>query len=778
MNKTLRFSLLSMLLMLCGSMFAADDVTISADKLSGLPEGPVTVSGYTFTADKAEGKTAPAYNTNGNDVRLYALNTLNIKSASGNMTKITFNLSAQGKKRLAPITASVGTIAKQNSADETVVWTGNASEVTFTVGEKATYGTDGEDKAGQFDFSSVVFGEGGDTPGPGPDPGVQTVANIAAFKALAAKTEAELTLKDAEVLYVNGTNDIYVRDASGAIDFYKTGLELTAGQKLNGSVIGIYDTYNNTPELTKSENTNASKITVSSGTVTAKNISAADAANYICDLVKISGATVTENGGNYYVGDVQIYDKFKVMTGTPEAGKTYDIEGIVIMYKEVVEICPIKDYTDGSDPGPGPDIQTVANIAAFKALANNTEATLTLKDAEVLYVNGTNDMYVRDASGAIDFFRTGLTYTAGQKLNGSVTGKYSLYQNTPELAKTDNTNGDKITATDGTVTAKSITAAEVKNNICDLVKLTGVTVTENEGKYYIDDVQIYDKFKVMTGTPEVGKTYDIEGIAIMFNDVVELCPISDYTAGSGPAELVISGAATFEESTVVTITPSDVDHDVYYTLDGSDPKTSSTNKRYMEPFTITESCTVKAWEEDADLYAEMTFTKSAPQELTVEDVIAANPENTNSTDGQVKVWVTGYIVGYIEGAKIEEGAKFQAEGCETKTNLLLATNYAENNVANCIPVQLPNNNVRTDLNLQDHPENLGKEVKLYGHVLKYFSVPGLKNVTAYEFTGNTSVDMINAETISDGKMYNVAGQRVDASYKGIVIMNGKKYMMK
>ena len=178
MNKTLRFSLLSMLMMLCGSIYAADDVTISAEQLSGLPEGPVTVSGYTFTADKGEGKTAPAYNTNGKDVRLYALNTLNIKSASGNMTKITFNLSAQGKKRLPPITASVGTIAKQNSADETVVWTGNASEVTFTVGEKATYGTDGEEKAGQFDFSEVVFGEGGDTP---PTPSGRTYNKVSAI---------------------------------------------------------------------------------------------------------------------------------------------------------------------------------------------------------------------------------------------------------------------------------------------------------------------------------------------------------------------------------------------------------------------------------------------------------------------------------------------------------------------------------------------------------------------------------------------------------------------
>ena len=248
---------------------------------------------------------------------------------------------------------------------------------------------------------------------------------------------------------------------------------------------------------------------------------------------------------------------------------------------------------------------------------------------------------------------------------------------------------------------------------------------------------------------------------------------------AAPAELTISGETTFVESTVVTITPSDVDHDVYYTLDGTDPKTSSTQVRYMEPFTITESCTVKAWEEDADIYAEKTFTKAeAPAEMTVEDVIAAAPESTNATDGQQKVWVKGYIVGFVDGAKLAEGAKFTAEGCETATNLLLATNPAETNVENCIPVQLPSGDIRAALNLQDNPDNLGKEVKLYGYVLKYFSVPGLKNVTAYEFTGNTGVELQNAETIQNGKMYNLAGQRVSENYRGIVIMNGKKVIKK
>ena len=248
---------------------------------------------------------------------------------------------------------------------------------------------------------------------------------------------------------------------------------------------------------------------------------------------------------------------------------------------------------------------------------------------------------------------------------------------------------------------------------------------------------------------------------------------------AAPAELTISGETTFVESTVVTIIPSDVDHDVYYTLDGSDPKTSSTQVRYMEPFTITESCTVKAWEEDADIYAEKTFTKAeAPAEMTVEDVIAAAPESTNATEGQQKVWVKGYIVGFVDGAKLAEGAKFTAEGCETATNLLLATNPAETNVENCIPVQLPAGDIRAALNLQDNPDNLGKEVKLYGYVLKYFSAPGLKNVTAYEFTGETGVEMINAEAQQNGRIYNLAGQRVDNAFKGIVIVGGKKIVKK
>jgi hypothetical protein len=131
---------------------SADVKTINAGALTN---GVLTDSPFTLTFAKNSGSTEPTYNSNGGDVRLYAKGTVTVASAGGNMTKIVFNLSAQGKKRLAPITASVGTIATQSSGDETVTWTGDAASVTFTVGDKADYGSDGSSKAGQLCFSSV-----------------------------------------------------------------------------------------------------------------------------------------------------------------------------------------------------------------------------------------------------------------------------------------------------------------------------------------------------------------------------------------------------------------------------------------------------------------------------------------------------------------------------------------------------------------------------------------------------------------------------------------------
>ena len=101
------------------------------------------------------------------------------------------------------------------------------------------------------------------------------------------------------------------------------------------------------------------------------------------------------------------------------------------------------------------------------------------------------------------------------------------------------------------------------------------------------------------------------------------------------------------------------------------------------------------------------------------------------------VYVKAFIVGYVEGQVLSSGAHFTAEGCDVKTNLLIAESASETDVTKCMPVQLPNGDVRTGLNLVDHPDYLGKEVKLYGNIEKYFGAPGVKSVTYAEIGGNS-----------------------------------------
>ena len=132
---------------------STSEITASTTLVSG------STSGYTFATGKNGGSSNPTYNSTGRDVRLYAKNQITI-SASSSITQIVFNLSTQGEKRLAPITASEGTIATQNSGDKKVTWTGSATSVTFTVGGNATYGSDGASKAGQLCFTSVDITSG------------------------------------------------------------------------------------------------------------------------------------------------------------------------------------------------------------------------------------------------------------------------------------------------------------------------------------------------------------------------------------------------------------------------------------------------------------------------------------------------------------------------------------------------------------------------------------------------------------------------------------------
>lgn len=100
------------------------------------------------------------------------------------------------------------------------------------------------------------------------------------------------------------------------------------------------------------------------------------------------------------------------------------------------------------------------------------------------------------------------------------------------------------------------------------------------------------------------------------------------------------------------------------------------------------------------------------------------------------VWVAGYIVGWVDGMTLATGATFGVPA-NSKTNLLIANSPSATSVEECVPVQLPSS-IRSGLNLQDNPGNLGKKLYIKGNLVKYFGTNGVKEATEYRLEGEGS----------------------------------------
>lgn len=144
---------------------------------------------------------------------------------------------------------------------------------------------------------------------------------------------------------------------------------------------------------------------------------------------------------------------------------------------------------------------------------------------------------------------------------------------------------------------------------------------------------------------------------------------------------------------------------------------------------------------------------------------------TEDTYPAEKAWVKGVIVGVASSA-----TSLKEEIGETdKSNIAIA---ADATAAEFVPVQLPVGMFREALNLFDNPTLLGKDIKIFGQITKYFSTSGIKDIEGYEMDGVvTGIKSLNAaEKAQDGIIYNLKGQRVEKAVKGLYIQNGKKFV--
>lgn len=138
--------------------------------------------------------------------------------------------------------------------------------------------------------------------------------------------------------------------------------------------------------------------------------------------------------------------------------------------------------------------------------------------------------------------------------------------------------------------------------------------------------------------------------------------------------------------------------------------------------------------------------------LTVEGTRAYyNTYYSDVPDAGTYYWTTGYIVGCVVTTETvfvaNDNTVVMTAPFGSTSNLLLASSPDETDYTNCIALQLPSGAVRTALNLQDNPANLGREVTVHGYIDKYLGIAGMRTVDAFNW-GNYGLDTGEVETKS------------------------------
>jgi len=407
---------------------------------------------------------------------------------------------------------------------------------------------------------------------------------------------------------------------------------------------------------------------------------------------------------------------------------------------------------------------------------HNLTVSYTVDNTDVADVDATTGEVTINAAGTAKItaaFAGNDTYAAGS-------ASYTLI-----------VTGDVTTTGDGTeakpYTVADILALNAANALpTDEVYVKGIVsqITEvsasfGNATYYIsDDGTTTNQFQIFRGkylnnvkfTSEdqlqTGWTVTVKGKVTLFNTSLEMAQNNYLTsiekpAGAAPA---ISGDETFLESTTVTITANQEGATVYYTTDGTTPTDKST--KYTEPITLTETTTVKAiayLNGTASEVAEKTFTKTEPISVAKALEILANGTQTTSN-----VYVSGTIVEVSELSTQFGNASYTIsdDGTSTSTLTVFRGKYLGN----------------AKFTAEDHI-NAGNKVVVCG-VLKNYAkddttTPQLTNSYLVSINGTTTaINSVKTKTALDGAIYNLAGQRVSKSYKGVVIKNGRKYIVK
>ena len=766
----------------CLALVAQTEITWSAASDwtgVGTTSISLTSGNYTISASKETGSTNPTVNATSLDFRSYAKNMVLVSNSQENIKKLVFHISAQGKKRWAELSPSEGAVT-HDVANGNVIWEGDAQNIIFGVGEKAVYGTDGETKGGQFDFSSVTAYTAADLENGGGEGGETPDEDITLYSETFGTNQGAFTIDD-KVL-PEGTTFIWS---------FASGYGMKASAYVNKTNYAS-ESWLVSPKFDCTK-------------ATALTLSFSEAANFFKSAENVSAYTsvkVKEVGTDTWT-DLTLSARASGTAWTFTDGITADLSAyvgkkmqIAFVYTSSAELAGTWEVKNFELKGKGevttesevvvPEYTTIAQLKN-NATATATAVKFTFTDLLVTGTAGTST-YVTDGTDGTLLYGTASPYKAGDKISGTIAANLVSYNNLTELKDLDLTGvsvtseGNEVTPVAATINELVANQKKYENVLVKLSEMTfesdalaskNISLTDGE-----ESITLRDNFNVLTDFIfDTTKQYNVTAVATIFKESIQLYALSasdiqmitnlvdPETAWAADTVAVMPGQEEYEYALGTnyegTITYSSSDETVA-TIDANGDITFVGYGHTVITAETPETSEYLASKASFDLFfIEGEGTLAKPY----------TPADVQYFSGKVegKAWVKGEISGFFNNNAFVAGT----EGA-IASNLALSAGDIN------VPVALPSGSqVRTNLNLLDNATNLGKTVWVYGTIEKYFKVPGVKNVTDYSWdgestlTGIDSLEAAPANTKAD-VIYSIDGRRLAAPAKGFNIINGKK----
>jgi len=401
-------------------------------------------------------------------------------------------------------------------------------------------------------------------------------------------------------------------------------------------------------------------------------------------------------------------------------------------YKTIASSVVSKTYTVGS---------TVNGIAAFCALADDTEARLFFSDdnvheTRVLYYDASrHQVFLRDETGAL-CIDLGTTATFNpipqynQHVAGWIVGRKTTENGLPKLVATNNTTTDYLAfanrVTEAQTEPNSIGMDDVSSYKADWVKLTKQRVGT--------DITVIDRL----GTASYdGALADLSGIVIPDNTVMQIAPFTQNG---------VQGVVYVLDETQAFVSPSEDLSDVSVRLE------RTLGKDYWNTFSV-------------------------PFDITIQDAVLREYDHA---DGNVMVFQNAVSVVAGKPYLVKPAANIENPTFDhvtlSATNARTITSGDYSFVASYSPVDL--NTDKTEMFLKSDgklyfPSSTGAHLR---GMRAFFRVPtGQTARLAVSDDGMvTGVNALNSESEVKDEVFNLSGQRVKMPKKGLYIISSNE----